>query len=77
MPVVRFASDDMTVEWITESVGQTQLAMQTLEALSAEDPIAAYDGAASWFLEVWAAEGMTAIDGLDLLVNSRFAEVLT
>lgn len=77
MPVVRFASDDLTVEWITESVGQTQLAMQTLEALAAEDPIAAYDGAASWFLEVWAAEGMTAIDGLDLLVNSRFAEVLT
>lgn len=34
--VRRFASDDLTIEWMTRGVAQAQLAMQTLEDLDAE-----------------------------------------
>lgn len=36
MPVSRFASDEMTIEWLSNTVAQTQLSMQSLEALPAE-----------------------------------------
>jgi hypothetical protein len=36
--VRRFASDDLTIEWLTNQVAQTQLAMQTLEDLDPETP---------------------------------------
>lgn len=36
MPVSRFSGDEMTIEWRTVGVAQTQFTMQTLEALPAE-----------------------------------------
>lgn len=36
MPVCRLASDQLTVEWLTSTVAQTQVTMQTLEQLAAE-----------------------------------------
>lgn len=38
MPVWRMASDDLTVEWLTNSVAQVQMSMQTLEDLPVETP---------------------------------------
>lgn len=38
MPVRRLASDELTVEWITDEVAQVRLTFQTLEALPAEVP---------------------------------------
>jgi hypothetical protein len=38
MPVWRFASDNLTVEWITNSVANVQMTMQTLEDLTVETP---------------------------------------
>lgn len=35
--VCRFASDTMTVQWVTDGIGQTVLQIATLEALPAED----------------------------------------
>lgn len=36
LPAARFASDEMTIEYLTDEVGQTQLAIQTLEDLAVE-----------------------------------------
>lgn len=36
LPLCRFASDQLTLEWLTQSVVQTQLAFQTLEWAAAE-----------------------------------------
>lgn len=38
MPAWRLASDILTVEWVTDSVAQVQLAMQTIEDLPVETP---------------------------------------
>jgi len=78
LPVMRLASDQMTFEWLTDSVAQTTLSMQTLEALPAEDPIADYDGAAMWVLEVWGAStALPLFDSLDYLVNVRYPGITT
>lgn len=39
MPVVRFAADALTTQWLTEGVAQIAFNMQTLEHLTAENPI--------------------------------------
>lgn len=36
MPVCRFASDSLTIEWVTDSVSQMQVTLRTLEYLAAE-----------------------------------------
>ncbi len=36
LPAARFASDEMTIDYLTDEVGQTQLAIQTLEDLAVE-----------------------------------------
>lgn len=77
LPVVRFAADQLTVEWLTNEVAQTSLAMKTLEALDAEDPIPAYDGAGQWLLEVAGLGYLTAFDTLDWIVNHRYPEITT
>lgn len=76
MTVSRFASDSMTVEWLTDSVAQTSLAVQSLEYLDAENPITAYDGAAEWAYESWGAGIANTLDLLDYLVNERYPEVV-
>lgn len=40
MPVYRFASDILTLDWLTAEVAQCELSMRSLEALPAETPIA-------------------------------------
>lgn len=38
MPVWRFATDSLTLEWISDSVAQTKLSLKTLEALAVDAP---------------------------------------
>lgn len=76
MPVFRFASDDLSVEWVTDTVAQTQISMQSLENLTAEGTLGEYDEAAQWVLEVWGDPGILGLDEFDALVNIRAAEVL-
>jgi len=73
MPVTRMATDTLQMEWLTDTVAQTQMAMQSLEALPVEDPIADFDGAGQWLLEVWGAFGV--LDDLDYLVNIAYPAI--
>ena len=75
LPVMRFASDELTFEWPTDEVAQVQMAMRSLENLPAEDPLVALDGAAQWLLEVWGEAGIAPFDDLDWLVNVRYPAI--
>lgn len=74
--VVRFASDQLTIEWLTSDVAQAAIAMQTLEYLAAENPITDLEGAAQWVLEVWGPDdGIRALESLDFVVNIGYASI--
>lgn len=75
LTAARFASDQFSAEWITNEVMQTQLATQTLEDLTVENPVADYDGAAQWALEAWGVESLWAFDRFDWLVNVLYAAI--
>lgn len=76
LTVSRLASDQFTQEWLTSTVAQTQLAVATLEALPAENPIPDYDGAAQWVIENWGYEaGLRVFGELDYLVNIAYPAV--
>lgn|GEM_PF-1310612 len=75
LPVVRFASDQLTLEWLTSEVAQTSLAMRTLKHLPAEAPIPAYDGAAQFILEVWGQGSTDILDRLNILINVDYPEI--
>ncbi|MEG3175857.1 hypothetical protein U1872_06415 [Sphingomonas sp. RB3P16] len=72
MPVMRLASDDLTLEWLTADVAQTQLAMTTLPIAVVEAPTGVdYDGAAQWAFENWGGD-TPILDLLDRLVNVQY-----
>jgi len=73
MPVRRFASDELTIEWVTDSIAQTSPAIMTLEDLTPEGNAPTYDEAAQWFLEAWGQAFIPTIDRFDDLVNFEFA----
>lgn len=75
LPVMRMAVDQLTIEWVTNTVAQVSLGMRSLEALSAEDAIPPYDGAADWLLEVWG--GVDLFDPLARIVNVTYPEITT
>lgn len=71
----RLASDQFTQDWLSDGVAQTQLAIRTLEDLTPENPVADYDGAAQWVLEVWGERGFYGLDRLDYVVNIAYPAV--
>lgn len=75
MPVFRFASDDVSFEWLTDSVVQVQLNMRSLENLEVEDPLIEYDEAAQWVLESWGEAGIPVLDAFDWLTNVRYPAI--
>jgi hypothetical protein len=75
MPVRRFSSDDLTVQWQSDSVAKIALNTTSLEDLTAENPIDDYDGAGQWLLESWGADSLEVFDRFDHLVNVRYPEI--
>ena len=75
MTVNRLASDQFTQAFTTDGVAQTQLAMQSLQALPVEDPTFIYDGAAQWVFENWGEEGIEVMDRLQYVVNIAYPAI--
>jgi hypothetical protein len=73
--VSRFATDDLTMEWITDQSAQTTLSIQALEALPSEITIPPYDEAAQWVLDNWGLGALGFLDQLDWIVNVRYPEI--
>ena len=77
LPVTRFSSDQVALEWLTSDVGQVALAIQTLEYRPSEAMVTEYDGAAQYIMEAWGADSESVFDMLDQIVNIRYPEITT
>lgn len=75
MTVARLATDNLTMEWLTSDVAQTQIAIQSLPPSDAEDAVADLDGAAQWLLEVWGEGALSIFDALDVVVNIEYPAI--
>jgi hypothetical protein len=69
MRPARFASDDQTIEYLTNSVAQMQVTTTTVAY--AEDPqdYEDSDGAGYWVMDHWGEESQVTLESLDYLVN--------
>jgi len=77
LPVVRFGSDALTIEYLTSTVAQVQFAMRTLEYLPPDDDLPfAFDEAALWVLDAWGEDEFLDLeDPLDQIINDLYPEI--
>lgn len=69
MRVARFASDDLTIEWITSTVAQSQVQVQTLEYALSETAFA-FDDLTEYLVDVYGwGNFLLGADPMDYAVN--------
>ncbi len=69
MRVVHFASDDFTIEFLSDSVAQSQLATASLSYGSDSLDYTPYDGAAIWTMDNWGEGSEAVMDSIDYMMN--------
>lgn len=76
MPVSRFASDTMTIEWVTDQVAQTVLSIRTLEAAVAEET-EDFGELFDYMISTYGADFTENVlcDPLQYAVNVRYPEI--
>jgi len=73
LSVYRFASDTMTIEFLTESVSRTQLSVSSLPDLAPEGIDEVFDEGQQWILDTFGWAFISAIyDPLDEFVNEIY-----
>lgn len=80
MPVSRFASDTLTLEWLTSEVAQVQISTTSLEAFAAETDLnAIYPDSTLWLLDNYGWDFVERVmyDPIDYAVNVRYPDIVT
>jgi len=79
MPLSRFATDALTIEWVTDDLARTTLSVRSLQhnAAEADQVGGALDGAALYLLATfgWNFLEYVLCDPLDLAVNGRWLAI--
>lgn len=77
-PVCRFASDEIIVEWLTDSVAQVRLGIMSLEDRTSEDVGPTLSASTQWMIDTYGWEFSRDIfaDPLDYEVNVHYPAVL-
>lgn len=77
MPVCRFASDSLTVEWETDQVAQITASTRTLEDTPPEASGVTLDGAAEYLISTygWSFTETTLVNPLHWAMNVRLPEI--
>lgn len=78
-PVCRFASDEIIVEWLTDSVAQVRLSVMSLEDRASEDTApAGLSASTQWMIDTFGWEFSESIfaDPLEYEVNVHYPAVL-
>lgn len=65
----RFASDDQTIEYLTDTVVQLQVSTTTVSFQTDEVEYADPDGAGYWVMDNWGEQSQSIVESLDYLVN--------
>jgi len=73
MSMARFASDEVSLEYLTPTVVQWQTRTVTVTYGSDEQEYVALDGAANWVMDNWGEESQAVLDALDYLTNVAMA----
>jgi len=69
MSMARFASDEVTLEYLSDSVAQWQTRTVTVTYGSDEQDYASLDGAANWVMDNWGEESQRVLEALDFATN--------
>lgn len=78
MPLCRFASDSLTIEWVTDELARATVPIRTLSAGEPEvDLTGDLDGAALWLLSTfgWIFTESVLYDPLQWAVNVRYPQI--
>jgi len=77
MPVCRFASDSLTIEWITDQVAQTTLGFKTLPASADEGGASELDALSAYMLSTYGEYFTEYVlcDPLEWAVNVRYPDI--
>lgn len=65
----RFASDDQTIEYLTDTVTQAQITTTTVAFQQDDADYAELDGAGYWVMDNWGEESQAVVELLDYMVN--------
>lgn len=65
----RFASDDQTIQYLTDTLVQAQVTTTTVSFQQDEVQYAEVDGAGYWVMDNWGEQSQSVVEALDYLVN--------
>lgn len=69
MSMARFASDEVTLEYLSDSVVQWQARTVTVTYGSDEQDYTALDGAGNWTMDSWGEDSEAIMDAIDYMTN--------
>lgn len=69
MRPARFASDEQTIEYLTDDVAQLQVTTTTVTFGTDTQDYAELDGAGNWTMDSWGEDSEATMDAIDYMVN--------